>query len=206
MKIQRSNLSTYYYLGRFEFPIGSGNWFEGKHDPLVTKAIYDKVQETMKTAPHAPYGSKEFAFTRLMKCGECGAGITAEEKLKRLKSGEMVRYVYYGCMGRWARKCSQLYIREEELTKQLCRMIDDIEIDRLAASRAVQAEIDKVRKVAVMIGGKGVINKLTKAAEGFDLRTYAKYILKEGTREEKRGVLEKIKSTFVLRDGHIFMG
>ena len=39
--------------------------------------------------------SKEFAFTKLVKCGECGSGITAYEKFRRLGDGGAARYVYY---------------------------------------------------------------------------------------------------------------
>lgn len=192
-----------YYTGRFEFPRGSGKWFDGKHEPLVTKAVFDKVQETMKAAPHAPYGAKEFAFTRLMTCGECGNGICAEEKLKRLKSGEMARYVYYGCKGRWIKQCKQHYIREEALTNQLCKMIDEVEIDKIAASQKVRNEIEKMKRVAVMIGGSAILDQLTVAAEKFDVRAYGKHILKEGTREEKRELLDKLKSNFILKDGAV---
>jgi DNA invertase Pin-like site-specific DNA recombinase len=190
-----------YYTGRYEFPRGCGKWFQGKHEPLVSQAVFDKVQETMKTAPHAPYGSKEFSFTRLMKCGECGNGIYAEEKLKRLKSGEMARYVYYGCQGRWVKQCKQHYIREEALTEQLCKMIDDVEIDKIAASQKVRAEIEKMKRVAIMIGGGAIAQQLEIAAAKFDVRAYGKHVLKEGTRDEKRELLDNLKSNFELKDG-----
>lgn len=192
-----------YYTGRFEFPRDSGKWFEGKHEPLVTQAVFDKVQETMKTTPHAPYGTKEFSFTRLMICGECGSGICAEEKLKRLKSGEVARYVYYGCKGRWIKNCKQHYIREEALADQLCKMMDEVEIDRIAASNKVRAEIDRIKKVAVMIGGSEIADQLAVAAARFDVRAYAKHVLREGAREEKREILDKIKSSLILADGKV---
>ncbi|WKZ29374.1 MAG: recombinase family protein [Patescibacteria group bacterium] len=199
-------MSNPYYTGRFEFPSGSGKWFQGKYEPLVTQTIFDKVQETMKGVPHAPYGAKEFAFTRLMKCGECGSGISAEEKFKRLNNGTVARYVYYGCKGRWMKQCKQLYIREENLTDQLCKMIDEVEIDKIAASQAVRTEIEKMKKVAIMIGGSAIVDQLTTAAEKFDVRAYGKHVLKEGTREEKRDLLDKLKSNFVLKDGRVLLG
>ncbi|MFA5853890.1 MAG: recombinase family protein [Patescibacteria group bacterium] len=196
-------MSNPYYTGRFEFPCGSGKWFQGKYEPIVTQAVFDKVQETMKGVPHAPYGAKEFAFTRLMKCGECGSGISAEEKFKRLKNDTVARYVYYGCKGRWMKRCKQLYIREEDLTDQLCKMIDEVEIDKIAASQKVRAEIEKMKKMAIMIGGAAIVDQLTIAAGKFDVRAYGRHVLKEGTREEKRDLLDKLKSNFILEDGKI---
>lgn len=46
-------------------------------------------------------------------------------------------------------------------------------------------------------------DELAKAAAGFNVRTYAKYVLKEGTRDEKRAILERLLSNFVLKDGLI---
>lgn len=36
-----------------------------------------------------------------------------------------------------------------------------------------------------------------------DIRNYAKYVLREGSNEEKRGLLGFLKSPFVLNDGKV---
>ena len=60
------------------------------------KNCIDLVQEKM--ANYAVRGeTKEFAFTKLMTCGLCGSGITADEKFKKQQNGNVHRYVYYGC-------------------------------------------------------------------------------------------------------------
>ena len=38
--------NTFYY-GAFEYPTGSGKWYEGKHEPLVTKQLFDEVQKQL---------------------------------------------------------------------------------------------------------------------------------------------------------------
>src|SRR5437868_3604236 len=85
-------LTTTFYYGEFEYPEGSGKWFKGAHKPLISKELYELVQTTRGTYK-GQWGSKVFAFRGLMKCGQCGADITAEEKFKRLKNGEVNRHV-----------------------------------------------------------------------------------------------------------------
>ncbi len=90
-------LANPYYTGRYEFPKESGNWYQGKHKPLINQELFDKVQENLKLIPKGIPGTKEFSFTRLMKCGTCGSGVTAEEKIKKFMDGTIRRYVYYHC-------------------------------------------------------------------------------------------------------------
>ena len=37
------------------------------------------------------------ALCGLLKCGECGCGITAEAITKKQKNGNIHRYIYYRC-------------------------------------------------------------------------------------------------------------
>jgi len=46
-----STLKNPFYYGEFEFPVGSGTWYQGKHKPLVTKEIFDKAQTILQSAP-----------------------------------------------------------------------------------------------------------------------------------------------------------
>ena len=78
--------NTFYY-GVFEYPEKSGNWYQGKHEPIITKELYDKVQQQLKIDYTIKYGMKEFAFTKMITCGHCGSGITADDKFKKLKNG-----------------------------------------------------------------------------------------------------------------------
>ena len=88
--------NTFYY-GEFEYPVKSGNWYQGKHTPLITKELFDKVQMNISEHFIPKTETKEFAFTKLIKCSYCGSGITAIEKFKKLKDGGVNRHVYYHC-------------------------------------------------------------------------------------------------------------
>ena len=37
-------LTMPFYYGEFEYPLGSGNWYKGIHEPIITLEEYDKIQ------------------------------------------------------------------------------------------------------------------------------------------------------------------
>ncbi|KKR31747.1 MAG: hypothetical protein UT65_C0018G0001, partial [Parcubacteria group bacterium GW2011_GWF2_39_8b] len=80
-------LRNSFYTGQFEFPVGSGQWYIGKHTPIIDKELFDKVQNALNENYIPKTESKEFAFTKLIKCGYCSAGITADEKFRKLVGG-----------------------------------------------------------------------------------------------------------------------
>jgi site-specific DNA recombinase len=83
--IYRTLMNPFYY-GTFEYPKTSGHWYTGKHEPIISKELFDQVQAQLKRDNIVRH-SHEFAFTKLMTCGLCGSGISAEEKYKQLKDG-----------------------------------------------------------------------------------------------------------------------
>ena len=187
-------LQNPFYYGVFEYPEKSGNWYQGKHQPLISKETFDKAQEQLKRDRIVRSDIKEFAFTKLMMCGDCGSGISADEKFKKLKDGTSNRYVYYGCTKARDIKCKGGYIREEELIEQLVKIVDDIDLNRITMRQKFEAEVERMRKFQRSFAGA---SQITPDKE-LDLRDYAKYLLKEGSVTEKRELLLCIKSRLVL--------
>ena len=116
------------YTGTYEYPRGSGIWHKGTYKPLMTIDEFDKIQVILGKKGKPRYATHIFAFTGLMKCGVCGASITAEIKYKRPKNGKVHRYVYYHCTKRINPKCTQKSIEQDELEKQIKRAIDSLTI------------------------------------------------------------------------------
>jgi DNA invertase Pin-like site-specific DNA recombinase len=190
-------LQSSFYYGTFEFPRNSGNWYEGKHEPLITKELFDLTQEQLKR-DRIVRDSKEFAFTKLLTCGICGSGITADEKYKKLKNGSTVSYIYYGCTRSRDLHCKLGYIREEDLITQMLRVIDDIDINEIGLKKQFEEELARYNKFqysVLKVDEKE--NELEKKQE-FNIRTYAKYILREGRMIEKRELLASLKSGLIL--------
>ena len=187
-------LQNHFYYGVFEYPVNSGMWYHGKHEPLITKEVFDMVQEQIKRDHIVRSEIKEFAFTKFITCGHCGSGITVEEKYKKLKDGTITRYVYYGCCRSRDLHCKGGYLREEELIEQLIKVMDQIDINEIGIRHKFEGELERLTKFQKNFLGEVVFKK----QKSIDLRSYAKYLLKEGSLIEKRELLACIKSKLVL--------
>jgi DNA invertase Pin-like site-specific DNA recombinase len=187
-------LQNAFYYGDFEYPEKSGNWYKGRHQPLITKELFDRAQEQLKRDRIVRSDIKEFAFTKLMMCGDCGSGISADEKFKKLKDGTANRYVYYGCTRARDLHCKGGYVREEDLIEQMVKIVDQLDLNRLTMRAKFEAEVERFRKFQRSFAGAAQV----KTDKDIDLRQYAKYLLKEGSVTEKRELLLCIKSKLVL--------
>lgn len=185
---------TYYY-GKFEYPKSSGQWYDVSHESIITKELFEEVQEMIQATPNKKRpGTKEFDYTKMMICGKCGSGITAEERFKHLADGSTNRYVYYRCSKGKRKTCHEPYIREEDLLEQLLQLIDRINIDELCLSQKLARELERHQKFA-----RGVLQRDADAElPEVDMQSYIKYVLKEGTRDEKRDVFSCLKNKLIL--------
>ena len=192
-------LRNHFYYGTFEYPRDSGLWYTGQHTPLITKELFDKVQECI-TNYNDRHEHKEFAFTKIMSCGLCGSGITADEKYKKQQNGNVHRYVYYGCTRFNDHNCKSGWISEDDLTEQLANLMDEINLNEIGIKEKIKIEIEKHKKFqSQLLGEKPVAVKTT----DIDVRNYAKYILREGGIEDKRELLSCLKSKVVVNNKQV---
>jgi DNA invertase Pin-like site-specific DNA recombinase len=196
-------LKDSFYYGEFEYPLGSNKWYKGGHDPIITKELFLKAQAELLVPPRRHPGTNDFEFTRLLYCGSCGSGICAEEKFKHQKNGTTHRYVYYHCTKGKDRNCKEKAIREEELLNQLLRLIDKIDIDEIGTKEKIIQEVQRYRKFSY-----GVLNQeadYNQRPINVDIRNYAKYILTEGSKEEKRELLSCLRSRLEIKEKTVYL-
>jgi DNA invertase Pin-like site-specific DNA recombinase len=191
-------LDNTFYYGVFEYPRQSGNWYTGKHEPIVTKELFDLVQAQIKSNV-LRVENKEFAFTKMMLCGLCGSGISADEKFKKLKNGGVARYVYYGCTKARGVDCKCGYTEERELLKQFNELIEKINLNEIEVKEKIKYDVERFSKLQrFLLGTKEKID-----IPNIDVRGYAKFVLKEGTDIEKRELLGCLKSKICLANKKI---
>jgi len=190
-----------FYYGEFEYPSGSGNWYIGKQVPIITKELFDKAQFTLNENFIPKTESKEFAFTKLIKCGYCGSGISADEKFKKLKDGGTNRHVYYFCTKAKNMDCDNHAINEKDLINELIELIDGVDLDELGIKEKIKQEIIRINKFNTEVLG----NKKEKNDMDIDIRNYVKYLLRQGTILEKRELLSCLKSKLILKDKKIIL-
>jgi len=109
-------LKNPFYYGHFLY---RGELHQGSHKPMISKKLFDQIQEALITngKPRKKRGPKNFQFLNFAVCGKCGYTITAERKIK--KSGR--KYHYYHCTFKSkTQKCSQTrFLREEKFAEQI---------------------------------------------------------------------------------------
>lgn len=191
-------LRTPFYYGEFEYPRGSGNWYKGIHKPLIDKELFMKVQEMIRVDYKYEHKDKEFAFTKLMKCGLCNSGITAQEKFKKLKNGGASKYIYYGCTRAKDINCSQRYLREKDFIRQICNMIDTIDLDEFGLRQSLDEEVQRYNKFQQAVGAEQKMQ-----LGEVDMQNYAKHILREGNIYDKRSILTNLRGRIILQNKEI---
>ncbi len=121
--------------------------YKGIHTPIISKDLYDVVQKTLGKRRHTVERNiHNFVFRGHLRCGECGLKITAETKKG---------HTYYRCTkSRGVDKCSQRYLREESLIKEIDRHLAKLKIDEeildlmIESAKATgQNEWDNIRQL-----------------------------------------------------------
>ena len=112
----KSMLQKKFYIGTMEF---NGEEFKASHPTFISKQLFERVQSNIQKFSRPRETSHDFAFSGLMRCGECGATITAEQHIKHYKrTNRTVKYIYYRCTKK-IKPCSQPYLEENNLFGQL---------------------------------------------------------------------------------------
>ena len=122
--------NTFYY-GLFEYPVGSETWYEGSHEPMVSKATFNLIQKILDRNTKTRSQTKEFAYTGIMRCGNCGAQITAEEKVKHQKNGNVHYYIYYHCTRKKDPNCKIKAMKVEKLEGQIRSIVERIQVPQV---------------------------------------------------------------------------
>lgn len=185
-------LSHRIYTGMVRY---NGQLMQGSHKPLISKELFEKVQDMNDKRKHVKKVRHSFAFRGLFKCAECDCQITAE-KQKGL--------TYYRCTKKKG-KCEQPYIREEILQDRILDLIKAHEVPKELFKPILGAfedmdEIDlKIFKEEAAAYGRRIAtlnDELRKLGPGLDkknLESERKRLLKEiGKAEKERTRLEEV--------------
>jgi site-specific DNA recombinase len=123
-----------FYIGLFKF---GGETHEGAHPPIVSKALFDEVQNVMarRGHPHKPR-REPLPYLGFIQCGECGAAITGE----RQKG-----HHYYRCTRKLGPCSQKRFIREEALTDELRANTSRVAMPAAPGARML-AQIEKWRQ------------------------------------------------------------
>ena len=204
-------LSNPFYVGRFRY---AGEMYDGKHTPIVSKELLEKVQKVLKerSNKNRPPENNPQAYCGLLSCSECGCSITAEEKMKVQKNGNTHRYVYYHCTKKRG-KCDGEFVREEVLDAELSDLLSRFhlppewakEMERMTTEDAQEAEqcatasISALRTEIIAINGK--IARLTDLFVEQDIER-GEYLTRKRVLQDERRQLEEQVLKFERNAAH----
>src|SRR5579862_5696279 len=155
-----------FYYGQFEYPRGSNQWYNGKHEPMITRTEYDRVQLLLgRHGNPRPQTHTDFAFTGLIRCGDCGCLVTAEMQhqlicgncrfkfafrgrdacprckvpIEEMAHPLFLQYTYYHCTRKKRNYvCTQKAIEGKELEMQIDQCLARIQISDKFKAYAVK--------------------------------------------------------------------
>lgn len=97
-----------------------GEEFEGCHEPLTSKATFQRVQDIFSGRNQTkakPASEKDFLYRGLFTCGICGCSISPQSTKGHL---------YYACSG--AKGCQRKTTREEAISDAIAEKLSKMEI------------------------------------------------------------------------------
>lgn len=183
-------LKSSFYYGSFEYPRNSGNWYSGKHIPLISKKLFDDVQKALIVPQKSKWGSKDFPFKGFLKCYTCGSTIVGEEKFKKLRDGSTNRHVYYHCSRQVNYNCPEKYVRESSIISELSTICDQLLDNNNRIEPGLKREIDKY---ALIMRSSGNDNQDY-------LKGYVKYVLTNGSDFEKSRLVRNLSIKLALHN------
>jgi hypothetical protein len=183
-----------------------GELYEGRHAPIISKALFDSCQEMFKnkSKPRST-GLKPFVYRGVFRCAVCGCFITTETQKGRN---------YLHCTKKKG-PCSEPFVREEEVDRQVrealghialppelaAEALANIKAEGAKAARAGTAAARELRTELAALNGRS--DKLV------DLMLQGAIAQPEYARKQARLVNDKKElegrlEAFVLRGGERF--
>lgn len=124
-----------FYIGKFKYKDIICE--HAQHPPLIDERLFNKVQARLNNAfDRSRSHDVDFAYSNIIKCGECGGVLTGE-----LKKG---KYIYYHCNDYHRKGCKKdSYINETKITEAIIEILKRFHFD----NDFVKSVIDCVKDI-----------------------------------------------------------
>ncbi len=130
-KIHKILQDTFYYGVMYVH----GKYYSGNHEPIISKALFDKVQDVINGKNKSRYQKHFYPLRGFMTCHKCGCLLTAMEKKG---------FVYYYCTnGKGQCEEHRHYMRSEKAEQSLVSVFPKIQFDTEFIDLCYQADREK---------------------------------------------------------------
>jgi len=146
-------LNNPFYIGLMRIK-KTAQLFQGNHEPLISKALFDRVQRVLRGKCNDRVLQHSFIFRRMIRCGGCKYSLSGE-----LQKG----HVYYRChipvcpatgireesvTGALGQELRRLQLNEKELTharQWLMKNEAESEVIRIAELKSCKLRLDQIK-------------------------------------------------------------
>jgi len=134
-KLSRNGIATIlhnpFYIGIIRIN-RTNEIFKGIHKPIISKRLFDKVQDVLAGKNIKGSGKHCFPFRRLFKCATCGYAMIGEKQKQ---------FVYYRCH---SKTCKGTIVRQDKIERLLKKKLKPLKF-----SKEDVEEINEVIKVKI---------------------------------------------------------
>ncbi|MCD9071847.1 recombinase family protein [Staphylococcus chromogenes] len=153
-------LSNPFYIGQIQFAKYK-DWNEkrrkgindkpviaqGKHSPIISQDLWDKVQMRKKQIKEKPqvHGKGTNLLTGIIRCPQCGAAMAASNTTNTLKDGTKKRIRYYSCSNfrnKGSKVCSANSVRADVIEKYVMDQILEI----VKSDKVIKQVVERVNQ------------------------------------------------------------
>ncbi|MCS5431178.1 recombinase family protein, partial [Staphylococcus aureus] len=153
-------LSNPFYIGKIQFAKYK-DWNEkrrkglndkpiiadGKHPPIISQELWDKVQSRKKQVSQKPqvHGKGTNLLTGIIHCPQCGAPMAASNTTNTLKDGTKKRIRYYSCSNfrnKGSKVCSANSVRADVIEKYVMDQILEI----VKSDKVIKQVVERVNQ------------------------------------------------------------
>lgn len=115
-----------------------GKYYHGKHEPIISKNIFDQAQNILLGKIHSKKQKHFFAYRGFMTCSTCGCALTADTKKG---------HTYYYCTnGKGICKRPRKYLRSEKVDNLIADALEKLKFDREFIEISYLAAREKLAK------------------------------------------------------------
>ncbi|MGW7881345.1 cassette chromosome recombinase CcrB [Staphylococcus xylosus] len=120
---------------------------EGKHTPIISQSLWDKVQARKKQVSEKPqvHGKGTNILTGLISCPQCSASMSASTTVNTLKDGTKKRIRYYSCSNfrnKGSKVCSANSVRADVIEKYVMDQILEI----VKSDKVIKQVVERVNQ------------------------------------------------------------
>lgn len=126
-------LTDPFYIGKIRW---NDNVYEGKHETLISKEVFDRVQQLLKSKTTPKYSKHNFVFKGLIRCAGC----------KGLITWETAKGHIYGHCNHYRNCPQETWVKEGGVEQQLIELFDGLKIQNTRMAEWIKKALKESHK------------------------------------------------------------